>query len=228
MGISFTKKALIILIASVVLTMFIVTAFYLSFVSPMFQARTVAENQLLTEQKMLELLHEQEAEQEEEIAEQTTQLQRKLPVDPLIDQLLLDIQRVEALSNTYILDMNFVKGRPANLVEGGTNEEEEVEVGDTSETIRQVSVDLSIIANSYEDLFQFLAEIDRLPRIVSIESISFVGPDENIMIDNQTDSLHFLVAISTYYYPDLQQLREELPKVDHPEPSGKTNPLYNR
>lgn len=228
MNVSFTKKTLLILVTAVAFSMFIVTSMYISTVYPKFNERTVAENQLETELKMLELLQEQEAEQEEQLAEETTHLQRKIPVDPLIDQLLLDLQRVEALSNTFILDMYFVKDRPANLAEHEVEDTEEVVETEDTEPLRQVSVDLSVVANSYEDLYQFLAEVDRLPRIVSIDSISFVGIEESMMIDDQIESLQFLVAISTYYYPELPELREELPKVIHPEPGEKSNPLYSR
>lgn len=228
MNVSFTKKNLIILVVAVVVAMILITSLYITSVTPMYQARSNAENQLETEYQMLELLQEQAMEQEEIVDEQTTHLQRKLPVDPLIDQLLLDLQRVEALSNTFILDMNFLKDRPANLIVREDEDAEATVVVEETELLKEISANLSIVANSYEDLFQFLAEIDRLPRIVSIDSISFVGTNEQMMINDQIENLHFLVTISAFYYPELPELKEELPKVIHPEPGEKRNPLYNR
>ncbi len=227
MKLSFTKKAMITLIISVSVTMLLLSGGYIYMVSPKFNERTNAENRLETEFQMLEILKENGVDEEETIEEETTYLQRKLPVEPLLDQLLLDFQRVEALSNTYILSMDIDQNRDAVLVE--TEEvDENTSEGESSERLKQISAFLSVRANSYEDLFQFLAEIDRLPRIIAIDSISFIGTDEKVMIDDETDILEFLVTVSTYYYPHLPQLKDELPKVIHPAPGERENPLYNQ
>lgn len=158
-------------------------------------------------------------------------MQQKLPVAPLVDQLLLDFQRVEALSDTYILSMDIDQSLnpvPQEESESVVEGDEGIDGNQVSiEGLKKITVYLSIRAKRYEDLFQFLVEMDRLSRIISIDSISFRGTDEQIMIDDYHESLEFFVTVSTYYFPELTELEGELPKVIHPKPSEKENPLYN-
>ncbi|QOY34021.1 hypothetical protein AWH56_014845 [Anaerobacillus isosaccharinicus] len=42
-----------------------------------------------------------------------------------------------------------------------------------------------------------------------------------IMVDDELQSLEFLVSVTTFYYLELADLRDELPKVVHPKPSEK-------
>ncbi|OIJ10273.1 hypothetical protein BKP35_14340 [Anaerobacillus arseniciselenatis] len=227
MNISFTKKAIVTLIVGVIIVMMLLSGGYVYTVSPKFNERTNAENQLKTEKQMLQLLEERSFDDEEEVEEETTYLQRKLPVEPLVDQLLLDFQRVEALSNTYILSIDIDQNRDAVFIETEEGDENTGEAAEDSASLKQITVNFSVRANSYEELFQFLSEIDRLPRIIGIDSISFIGTDERVMIDDETDILEFLVTVSAYYYPHLPQLKDELPKVIHPAPRERENPLYN-
>lgn len=226
----FTKKIIYILIIGVALTVTLVIGSYFSIIQPKLAMRTNAEIQLENEQKMLELLQKNQHAKEERIIEQTTQMQKKLPVEPLVDQFLLDFQRVEALSDTYILYMDIDQNRePVPLDQEAIEdvvkgvEEDQVSI----EGLKKITVYLSILAKTYEDLSQFLIEMDRLSRIISIDSISFRGTNEQIMIDNYLESLEFFVTVSTYYFPELTELKGELPKVVHPKPSEKENPLYN-
>jgi type IV pilus assembly protein PilO len=64
---------------------------------------------LTSEQKQVEVLSKKKDQNEGAKAEQTnsTELQKQLPVKPLQDQLLLDFQQAEAVSNSQIESMNF-------------------------------------------------------------------------------------------------------------------------
>lgn len=231
MEVSFTKKTIIILIIGVALTVTLVIGSYFSIIQPKQEMRANAESQLENEQKILELLEKNQHAKEERIIEQTTEMQQKLPIAPLIDQLLLDFQRVEALSDTYILQIDIDQNSDATPPDQEESEdvaEGDEEDQDSIEGLKQITVYLSILAKTYEDLSRFLTEMDRLSRIISIDSISFRGNDERIMIDDYHENLEFGVTVSTYYFPELTGLEDELPKVIHPSPSGKINPLYNQ
>lgn len=236
MKVSFTKKKWISFILGIVIVVALSVGGYFYLIYPKVTVLANTKNQIEMEQKMLDVLEGNVPSEEETISEQTTQMQRKLPVKPLVDQLLLDFQKVEALSNTYIVNIDINQN-----LDVSSQEEDVAEVNDTDETndttqeaipmiegLKQIQAYLSIRAKGYEDLFQFLAEIDQLPRIISIDSISFMGNDEKIMIDDEQETLEFSVTVSTYYYPNLHELKDQHPKVIYPDPSEKENPFYNR
>ncbi|OIJ18374.1 hypothetical protein BKP45_12420 [Anaerobacillus alkalidiazotrophicus] len=224
MKVSFTKKKLITLITGIVLVFISYLGCYFYLIYPKLTIIDQVTHQLETEKQIL-LTLEKSLLKEEDHIEETTELQRQLPVEPLMDQLLLDFQRVEALSNSYIISMTIDQDSTVHSVVQEDVEENLENSFDTIEGIVVMNVSVTVNAKMYEDLFQFLVEIDRLPRIVSIDNISFIGAQETEIIHDPQEYLEFFVTVSTFYYPDLYELSDEVPKVIHPNPSEKQSPL---
>ncbi|WP_096202820.1 type 4a pilus biogenesis protein PilO [Bacillus sp. FJAT-45350] len=246
MNLSFSKKHIIILGVAIFLLIASAFFFFSQYISPAMKEKEVLAAEVEFEKSQLAILRDQQRDTTTEAIETSIELQRKLPVKPLVDQFLLDISRAEGLSNSYILYIDISEGGELSLRatedgvegetstpveqsegEGGQETTQEQQVNVDIEGLKQITLNLSVRANRYQDLAQFLRELDRLPRISSIDSVSFIGHDEQIMVDDVHDSLEFNVTVSTYFYPELLELGEEGPKVDYPRPSNKDNPLYS-
>ncbi|WP_078555367.1 hypothetical protein [Bacillus alkalicellulosilyticus] len=98
--------------------------------------------------------------------------------------------------------------------------------GPNLDDVKQIHFQLTVRAKEYKEIATFLRTLDSLPRLVNINMVTFIGHNEQIMIDDEIENLEFLVNVSTFYYPELEELKEETPKVDYERPSEKEDPLY--
>jgi type IV pilus assembly protein PilO len=118
---------------------------------------------------------------------------------------------------------------PYENEQGSTESSSKVESLPISlEGLRTVRLHVKIQASDYKGLARFTEEIDRLDRIMNIDSISYISPTERMRVGDTVDPLEFRVVISAFYFPELAEgLQEETPLLDYPRPSGKRSPLYN-
>ncbi|KHF40945.1 hypothetical protein [Halalkalibacter okhensis] len=247
MRIEWTRKHIYIATGSVVALLvcffFIVT----SFIFPTQLERDQAEETLLVEQQILSELQTQAEERPETTQPLSSQqLLKKLPVTSLVDQMLLAFSQAEGISNTYIslieVDENgrsvLVEGDPSNeqesnnsieLVSGSNDEEvEAVSLPVNIDGLQSVRFTLEIHADDYEGLALFIEEIDRMERLLNIDSISFIGPDEQVYVDESARPFDFRLVISAFYFPEAsEELQQEQTLIDYPNPAGKRSPLYN-
>jgi type IV pilus assembly protein PilO len=232
------KKEKITLYTGILLLLIMVALGFLLYIQP--ARTTIAQKQLelSNQQKLLEVIESRNIESSGELAESSVNLQKQIPVEPMIDQFIIDLEMAETVSNSQIITIGFS--------EGGTNEqsaatpEQSTDTGDQAQTIgvdlqmvpkpegiKEVTLDLSIQSKSYYDLEKFIETIERLERIVKVNSISFSGPAEVSSVGTGEDQtqMSFAVNLSIFYYPTLQDLVEELPEVETESPANKTNPL---
>ncbi|OCA91257.1 hypothetical protein A8F94_05195 [Bacillus sp. FJAT-27225] len=97
---------------------------YFSWVSPLKSDLEMKKASLKTEEQLLAVLQGKEKETEEFSTETTTQLQNRIPVKPLVEQLILDFEKAEVVSGSKVLSMSFAKD--------GTVEKPEAENGEAA------------------------------------------------------------------------------------------------
>ncbi|WP_368503653.1 hypothetical protein AB3N04_15935 [Alkalihalophilus sp. As8PL] len=232
---------------------------FMSMVKPMQQERQEALEQLEYEQSQVAGIQQQVESQPMEIIESSMFAQRQLPVRPLVDQLLLTFARAEGIADVYILSIDvqdevedgFSTFSPSSTAEVEQEEQSAEEVEDFIEVDPQEEVeteasepvtssaaidDVEVIrfmirmrTNEYTGLARFAEELDRNDRMLSIDSISYVAPKERVLVEDEQESLEFMMVVSAFYFPsDDEQLEEELPQVEYPKPANKSSPLYNQ
>ncbi|MGD6832054.1 pilus assembly protein PilO [Sutcliffiella halmapala] len=229
-----------IIFASVValLVMGIILFYYLNY----------APKQTMVEQKKQEIEIEEQLiqvlDQQQESAGtglgNTMELQRKIPVTSYVEQLILEFEKAEVVSNSRIMNMTFgdadfsastttldeyVESNSSTDTEGTA--EQQTEQAYLPEGLKKVTVNLSIESDNYEDLTTFLEELEGLTRITQIESVAFTGLPELTSIAQELTSLTYSVQLSAFYHPELADLMEDLPPISAPEPSNKTNPFLD-
>ncbi|PRO64897.1 hypothetical protein [Alkalicoccus urumqiensis] len=90
--------------------------------------------------------------------------------------------------------------------------------------VRKQTAVIELKVNTYEHLERFLAELDALERYTNIESILFLGQDEDRIFDGQSD-IFFEVQVSSFYYPAREDLEPEAPVRDYPETPDRESPF---
>ncbi|HYK74641.1 MAG TPA: type 4a pilus biogenesis protein PilO, partial [Pseudoneobacillus sp.] len=176
------------------------------------------------------------------IDENTEFLQKRLPVKPLLEQFILDLEKAEIFSDSLIQQMNFgaTGDEETNSTmdqalglsykrNDGTEVSAEAVEGEVAEPLPsgvvKIPVNLSIQSPSYFDLEKFLDTIENLDRIVTVESINFSGQPEITELQQEQQPITYQVTLSLYYLPGLVDLQNELPQIETGEPANKSNPL---
>jgi type IV pilus assembly protein PilO len=234
MMIEIEKKHYLLLGSSVILILLGITMFYYLYYAPKEVRAAQLEQEIKIEEQLVQVL-DQQAAAAGASAGNTVELQRKIPVTPYLEQLLLELEKAEVLSDSRIINMSFgdeVFTASATLDEYVTTDEEEGETIVTEEEflpegLKKVTVKLSVESKVYEDLTAFLSSIESLTRITQIESVTFTGQQELTSVDQEVSPLTYTVALSAFYFPELEDLMEDLPPLSVPEPSNKTNPFID-
>lgn len=209
----------------------------------------------LTEEKQLQKTLEASLQKKQGTVQSTMNLQRELPVKPLIVQYLLDLEKAELLSGTKLLnvgisdgDVNALIQTPAavdvqqtaettsaedpNAVSSDAGAQVQVQTGLAQNAaaaagMKRIIFNLSVTARSYEDMLAFVDRIEKLKRISRVDSLTFSGGKSESEGSASTagNSMKFEVSVSTFFLDGMEGLDGELPWQEYPKPAGKRNPL---
>lgn len=175
------------------------------------------------------------------------EMRKKLPDNREIDSLLLNIEEIEILTDSRILNINFnnydalvnastlqdpntvvpVEGEEAAATEAAeavdaavtaTENPEAAETEATTEgqaetpvttiaaqtlppSLKLVTFSIEVAAPNYQQLQLFIKEIEKIQRIMRIDTIEFALPgEENAFIADATDVVNATVQVTTFFY----------------------------
>lgn len=103
-------------------------AYFLA-IQPLKADLQMKQDSLKTEEQLLSIIQGKEKETEKFTADSSTQMQYKIPVKPLVEQLILDLDKAEVVSGSKILSMSFAKDS-----EIAAPDETEATAGETTDT----------------------------------------------------------------------------------------------
>ena len=177
-----------------------------------------AENEQLkqmlsNEREVLFALRKQQAFSDQTDTTSSQSLQRKLPVKPLEEAVLLEITKAEIKSGSVVQDIQFSK--------------EEFVIQHAPEQVGQVHrllTEVNLEAKTYLEVEQFIDEIEQMERIFIVDSINFTVPEEIRDDSVNEQSMQMTISFSAFYRPELIDLQHELPKIDAPPSDGKYDP----
>jgi len=244
----FTKKHLLSL-AFIGLLLIGITALVLFLlVKPIETRIDTLESNIAMQEKFIEVLNQKKSAETTPVVS-STEIQKKVPVIPLVEQLILQIQEAELVSNSSISNMTFSESDFSPVVEENqqdTNEENETnEAEDTNdeendadeqentdnqpliEGLKQVTVSLTVQSPGYFELERFLSMIENQTRITKVDSLNFTGKQEITTVTQDLEEpLIYAVTISSFYMPAFPELAPDAPKIEVPNPANKKNPLF--
>lgn len=240
MNLRLEKKHYFILLAAAAASVFIyIIAFYL-YINPMKSSLALKENQLNMEQQLNSTLEARLAAVNETDFSSTVELQKRLPVDPMVEQLVLDIEKAEIVSNSLVSSIEFnaeqQEGTPlqqetttAAEDESGdqvaVTESEVAVMGSQPEGLMKTSANIIVKAENYFGLEKFISTLESLRRVVVVESISFNGPEEVFTVSDEEVSIEMSLTINAFYFPNLVDLKDYNPQIQTPAPANKRNPF---
>ncbi|MEH6989120.1 pilus assembly protein PilO [Cytobacillus firmus] len=242
-----SKKQLVFALLALILIGGIAFGGYYLFIKPVNEKMDRKQSELQVASQQLTIIENNLQQMNDQKVMSTIELQKQVPVKRLLDQLLLDIEKSEIISDTNIIEMKIngtesdeeidlsregSQPQEENLDTGlNTNEYNEISGADplTEEKlpngIRKVSIVLNGQADTYFKMESFIKNLLDLKRIVKVESLKYTGFDEIVSVMQEDQMVDFELAIAAYYYPELEDLQKDLPPLDSPRISNKRNPL---
>lgn len=208
------QKEIGLIILSSLFCLTVIAYAYFNFYSPKKDSLLVAESTYESDSQVLYALEQQLENQPEPLTVSSFEFQKKVPVDPLTNLVILQIEKAEVVSKSLVQSVSFSEG--PFVIE---NPPEGVEA------LQELLVSLSIETPTYATLETFINEIEQLDRIFVVESIAFSSNGEVTTAEKEQTNLQLTLTFSAFYRPDLIELLEEGPKVDTPPPADKVNPL---
>ncbi|MYL50196.1 hypothetical protein GLV98_11920 [Halobacillus litoralis] len=239
MKIEWSRSTLWVIIAGVVL----ILAFYLLgqkvILAPYKEEVVEKEAALTQEQKILSAIeNNQEGNEREQILTSRT-IQQQLPVIPLMDQLLIGLDRAENASTSLINSMAISDSEssipmiePENEREAnGVNNDEEENVDkdvveapvedeavELIEGLHTLQLTVDVTSENYDEMISFMKEIQSLSRVIQIESIQFDAPESE-------NELGYSIVLNSYYQPIYENLANEAPQYHYGGSPNKVDPF---
>lgn len=232
-----SKKQLFSITISSLLILLFFIALYFTLIKPLETNRNQLENDLKTEKQLLEVVQTRVNQMQNQTFESTIELQKQVPVKPVLEQFLLDLEKAEVVSNSFISNMSFGEAivSPQNTLEEyidmnkdeETSEEAQEQENSTQfpEGLERITANLSVVAPDYFALEEFITTLESQTRITQIENLVFAGQEEITSIEQEINPVPFTVTVSTFYLPSLTDLVDDLPTLETPLPSNKKNPF---
>lgn len=244
MKLHFSLRNKLIIGTSTLLLLLLIAYSQFFILTPLNTEVGIKTKSLESEQKLLEVVSQKKVSTADGNTEDTRGLQKKVPVQPLQEQFILDLEKAENVSNSKISAMSFSKDADAASTSDQTNPEnanagqttadpnavnsnsENQRTGSAAPTgLKKLTVQLSVESPTYKDLEKFIETLESLPRIVVVDAITYSGGQEITSLSQEEQPISYSLTVSAFYMPDLEDLEAELPEIDAPEPANKVNPL---
>ena len=232
---SLTKKERLLLTGITLTCLVTLFLFSFFFYSPQKERLGIKQEELKTEQKLLAAVEAKAAQIENRSYKDSKSLQSQIPVEPLTEQLILQLEKVEVESQSTIISMNFSKedftflngdNEDSDLGKMEGSSDEKVIEKDTS-LVKRLQMTMTVESENYFAMEKFIHELENLPRIIEVNQLVFEGKEEMtpVLTDEEPEPYTYQVVASAYYLPELTDLKDSVPSIDSPPPSLKKNPF---
>lgn len=143
-----------------------------------------------------------------------------------------DIQNLEEDNKTFNEQTPKINNHTENGKAAGdeTNSEVQKEAA-LPAGLKKLTANLTIEADEYTEIKDFVKQIEQFDRITNIDSLEFTGFEEITNIDDYPEErqvLTYSMTVSTYFYPSLEELKDQAPKYEPEDPADKDNPFYQQ
>ncbi|WP_025027415.1 hypothetical protein [Caldalkalibacillus mannanilyticus] len=154
---------------------------YYQFINPAKQEIEETVKQLQFEDQVLSALQQKVMEQEEASKLDTLELQNKIPTNPNIDGLVMDLREVEKATKSRIYNLVFNEQEaedPSIMTEqaGASVQEEnpaEAEAQDQLPALTKITATITLKSPNFQELRQFIIGLEKLERTIKVDSITF-------------------------------------------------------
>ncbi|WP_066292853.1 hypothetical protein [Bacillus sp. FJAT-29937] len=231
-----SKKGKLYSIIGIMNIILLFIGLYFLYIQPLKSTLANKQRELQTEEQLLAVIESQIHDTGSDSLEGTEELQKKLPVKPLVEQLMLDIEQAEVVSGSLVTNMEFSMGE---IEEDTTEEQLEIDLEESPADeqaentsnipmpvgMKKTTVVLTVNSSNYFEMEKFIDSIESENRIILVENLQIEGQEEVVSTDQEKQLIVSEITISAFYMPALTDLIDQLPKMAVPKTVEKKNPF---
>lgn len=206
-----------------VLLFILLVVVYFTLVRPLERQQESAENNVNTLNDEIAAYEARLENDSGEMDVETLLLEKKVPLTPELESLLLTLQEIELVSDSIIDNVRFrYDGElPESLIGDDEEvetetpvdaEEESLEDEDVTvtvaedenkpENLRVITAEIDVRTPNYEAFQNFLTEIEKRERITRVDRLDFEKPAEQALLESPLEEIVVTIEVSTFYYEE--------------------------
>ncbi|WP_462412380.1 hypothetical protein [Neobacillus sp. Marseille-QA0830] len=215
------KNNIIIAIAALVIVLLIVYAQFFM-LSPLKTDLETKQQTLDSEKKLLEVVTKKQQDTSNKVVESTRELQKKLPIKPLQEEIILDLEKAETVSSSQILSMGFsqdgtVTVENTTTTTENTNAQQATTEGQATEQTQQDTTTQSESTNQAETTDDQAAQtttpaIKKLTVQLSVESPSYTEFEKFV---DTLEALNRIVVVEAINYSGGKEITDTLTETEN-------------
>jgi type IV pilus assembly protein PilO len=227
MKIDFTKKQWSIFFSVIAAGLLMIAFLNFFLIQPLEERIQYQEEELALQLKLQKAIETKVNSITDNETADSTSLQKKIPVEPLTERLILDLEKAELISGSIIQSIIFERADGSLTEQGNEGSDGSVKETQLPPLLKRLKMTMVVEAPSYFEMEEFLEEIESLERIVEINGLYFEGEEElkENMEEYNEDTITFELTASAFYIPELDDLKDGVPAIQSPSPSLKKDPF---
>lgn len=217
---------------------------YYAYLQPLATKVNTKETELQLVKQQVSILDSKIKAAKESTKTSTVQLQQQVPVKRLLEQALLQIEKAEIISDTNLIEIKLngtdsdetvteedltTADKAIDDANKSDNEASDEKTADAETTlpngIKKTTINILGEANTYFDLEKLLEQLQSSKRIMDIDSLKITGTKEVMEVEDNDQKIEFEMTLSIYYYPELEDLINDLPSMESPASADRKNPF---
>lgn len=222
MKLRLSKIDKIILFIGVLLLVLLIAFAQFIKLTPLKSDVSMKQQSLKTEQKLLEVVTQNKVDDTAKVVEDTRELQKKVPVKPLLEQFILDLEKAETVSNSVISSMSFSKDAdvtiaiPDTTTETNTTDQSNAATQETTTTEQSSATTQEATATTDQAAAPTASNgLKKLTVSLSVESPTYEDLEKFIQT---LESLERIVVVESISYSggeEITSLDQELEKLSY-------------
>jgi type IV pilus assembly protein PilO len=227
MKIDFTKKQWSIFFSVIAAGLLLIAFLNFFLIQPLEERIQYQEEELAVQLKLQKAIETKVNSITDNETVDSTSLQKKIPVEPLTERLILDLEKAELISGSIIQSIIFERTDGSLTEQGNEGSDGSVKETQLPPLLKRLKMTMVVEAPSYFEMEEFLEEIESLERIVEINGLYFEGEEElkENMEGYNEDTITFELTASAFYIPELDDLKDGGTAIQSPSPSLKKDPF---
>lgn len=221
----FKENARIFSLLLVLLFVLLIVVYFV-FVNPQSKQLKAAKQNVSNLESEIAALEASRNQSKDSLDSDTLLLEKKVPITPELEDLLLTFQEIELVSGSRIENIEFSydgelpekntgseesKDNQSNENSENsndankTNENDDSQPAGTSESskpefLKVITAKMDVLSPDYDSFQEFLQELEKRERIMRVDKLKFEKPAEKDLLDGSGETITFTIEATTFYY----------------------------
>jgi type IV pilus assembly protein PilO len=212
-----SKKETAIIVVGFIFIISVIAASYFLLIQPKREEINTLEEEIKTTQKLLSIYDSKPSNKKDNSYKNINQLKAKVPVSPLFEKFMDDVEKSELISESIVINMELQDEQDATQLNKDQKQIEnplEKQLGVKEETddkttpqiqlpsgMKKWTVTLTVESPKYKNLEKFIEALEATQRIVVIDTIDFTDKKETTTGIQESGNLVYNVSVTAFYMP---------------------------